>query len=64
MRGSGSDAVCVVRLTLISFVYLDLYVLGVDALINSGSFMRIKYLFVLIYIRNKGEVGTCTIKHI
>ena len=34
----------------ISFLYLDLYVLGYDALINYGSFMQAKYLCVLIEI--------------
>ena len=33
-----------------SFLYLDLYVLGDDALINQGCFMQTKYLCVLIYI--------------
>ena len=31
-------------------VYLDLYVLGDDALISKGSFMQNKYLCVLIHI--------------
>ena len=35
---------------LISLLYLDLYVLGDDALISSGSFMQTKYLCVLIHI--------------
>ena len=34
----------------ISLLYLDLYVLGDDALISKGSFMQTKYLCVLIYI--------------
>ena len=37
-------------LCFISFLYIDLYVLGDDALINEGSFMQTKYLCVLIYI--------------
>ena len=37
----------------ISFLYLDSYVLGDDALISQGSFMQTKYLCVLI----NGEVG-------
>ena len=37
----------------ISLLYIDLYVLGDDALISKGSFMQTKYLCVLI----KGEVG-------
>ena len=34
----------------ISLLYLDLYVLGDDALISQGSFMQAKYLCVLIHI--------------
>ena len=34
----------------ISLLYLDLYVLGDDALISNGSFMQTKYLCVLIQI--------------
>ena len=34
----------------ISFLYLDLYVLGDDALISWGSFMQTKHLCVLIHI--------------
>ena len=41
----------------ISLLYLDLYVLGDDALISYGSFMQTKYLCVLINIWIKGEVG-------
>ena len=41
-----------------SFLNRDLYVLGDDASIRSGSFMRIKQLCVLIHIKIKGEVGT------
>ena len=37
-------------LCFISFLYLDLYVLGFDALISYGSFMQIKYLCVLTHI--------------
>ena len=33
-----------------SFLYLDLYVPGDDALICKGSFMQTKYLCVLIHI--------------
>ena len=40
----------------ISFLYLDLYVLGDDALISKGSFMQTKYLCVLIHICTKGDV--------
>ena len=41
-----------------SFLHLDLYVLGDDALISQGSFMRTKHLCVLIHIWTKDEVGT------
>ena len=34
----------------ISLLYLDLYVLGDDALISQGSVMQTKYLCVLIHI--------------
>ena len=34
----------------ISLLYLDLYVLGDDALISLGFFMQTKYLCVLIHI--------------
>ena len=34
----------------ISLLYLDLYVLGDDALISQGSSMQTKYLCVLIHI--------------
>ena len=37
-------------LCFIPLLYLDLYVLGVDALISEGSFMQTKYLCVLINI--------------
>ena len=37
-------------LCFISLLYLDLYVLGDDALISQGSFMQTTYLFVLIHI--------------
>ena len=37
-------------LCFISFLYLDLYVLGDDALISKGSFMQTKYLCGLIHI--------------
>ena len=37
-------------LCFISLLFLDLYVLGDDALINKGSFMQTKYLYVLIHI--------------
>ena len=34
----------------ISLLYLDLYVLGDDALISKGSFMQTKYLWGLTHI--------------
>ena len=37
-------------LYFISLLYLDLHVLGDDALISLGSFMQTKYLCVLIHI--------------
>ena len=37
-------------LCFISFLYIDLYVSGDDALISKGSFMQTKYLCVLIHI--------------
>ena len=37
-------------LCFISLFFLDLYVLGDDALISKGSLMQIKYLCVLIHI--------------
>ena len=37
-------------LCFISLLYLDLYVLGADALISKASFMQTKYLCVLIHI--------------
>ena len=37
-------------LCFISLSYLDLYVLGDDALISRGSFMQTKYLCVLVHI--------------
>ena len=44
-------------LCFITFLYLDLYVLGEDALISWGSFMQTKHIFVFIHIWTKGEVG-------
>ena len=37
-------------LCFISLAYLNLYVLGDDALISKGSFMQTKYLWALIHI--------------
>ena len=37
-------------LSFIPLLYLDLYVLGDDALIMYGSFMQTKYLCVFIHI--------------
>ena len=33
---------------IVSLLYLDLYILGDDALISKGSFMQTKYLCVLL----------------
>ena len=44
-------------LCFISLLYLDLFILGDDALISEGSFMKTKYLCILIHIWIKGEVG-------
>ena len=37
-------------LCFIPLLYLDLYVLGDEALISKGSYMQTKYLYVLIQI--------------
>ena len=47
-------------LCYISFLYLDLYLLGDDTPISYGSFMRTKHVFVFIHIRNKDSAGTIT----
>ena len=47
----------VIIFALSHFLYLDLYVLGDDALISYGSFMQIKHLYFLIHIWTKSEVG-------
>ena len=44
-------------LCFISFLYLDLYVLGDDALISKGSFMQTKHLCVLVHIWTKDGVA-------
>ena len=44
-------------LCFISFLYLELYVLGDDILISYGYFMQSTYLWVFIHIWTKGEVG-------
>ena len=44
-------------LCFVSFLYLDLYVLGDDALMGCGSFVRTKCLCVLIHIWVGGGVG-------
>ena len=44
-------------LCFISFLYLELYVLGDDALISYGSFMQTTHLCVLINIWTKCEAG-------
>ena len=55
--GIQFDLLLTPYLCFISLLYLDLYVLGDDALISQGSFMPTKYLCVLIHIWIKGEVG-------
>ena len=45
-------------LCCISFLYLDLFVLGDDSMISQGSFMQTKHLSDLIHIRIKGDVCT------
>ena len=47
---------------LYPLVYLDLFESEDDTSISKGSFMRTKHIFILIHIRNKGDVGT--IKHV
>ena len=49
-------------LCFVSFLYLDLYVLGNDASISLVSFMRTKHLCILIHIRIKGEASA--VKHV
>ena len=49
-------------LCYLPFVFIDLYVQGDDATMSYGSFMRTKYLCVLIHIRKEGDV--CTVKHV
>ena len=46
----------ILYLCLITFWYLDWYVLVDGTLLSMGSSMRTKHLFVLIHIRNKGDV--------
>ena len=43
---------------VISFLYLDMFVLGYNASISLGSFMRTKHVCVLINIEITDEVGT------
>ena len=45
----------------VSFLCLDLYVLGVDALISWGSFVRARRLCVLVHIGIRGDVSTVII---
>ena len=40
-----------------SFIYLDLYVFGDDALTSFGSFMQTKHLCALSHILTKGDDG-------
>ena len=48
MRWQGPSTLAVV--CFISFLYLDLYVLGDDALISKASVMQTKHLCVFIHI--------------
>ena len=45
-------------LSLVYLLFISPFVLTRRKPIREGSFMRTKQLFVLIHIRNKGEVGT------
>ena len=45
-------------LCFISILYLEIYVLGDDALISQESFMQTKHLCALIHIWTKGEDDT------
>ena len=61
---SGNQLVVLLSLYLcfISFLHLELYVLGDDTAMNYGYFMRTKHLCVLVQIRTKTfkkrEIGT------
>ena len=44
------NALPVLFLIFISFLYLDLFALGDNALISKGSFMQIKHICVLVHI--------------
>ena len=48
-------------LCFVSFLCLDLYVLGYDSWIIWGSSVRARRLCVFVHIRIKGEVGTVNI---
>ena len=50
---SDINTVEYLSLFFFSFLYLYLYLLGDEASISKGYFMRTKYLFVLIHIINK-----------
>ena len=45
-------------LCFITFLYFDLYALGLDASLSYGSFVQTKHVYALIHIRIKGEVDT------
>ena len=45
------------HLCFMSFLYLDLYLLGDDAWISKGSFTQTKHLCVLIHVTTRSEIG-------
>ena len=49
-------------LCFISFLYLNLYVIGDNTSMGKGSYIRTKHIFAFIHIRNNGGVGA--IKHV
>ena len=57
--GSGIQFYLLLSLCLccISFLYIDLYFLGDDAMISKGSVMQTKHICVLIHIFTKCEIG-------
>ena len=50
LRYSDLSTVASLSLLYLLYLYLDLYVLGDDALISCGSFMQTKYICLLIHI--------------
>ena len=53
---------CITVESLSLFYLLFLYILWDDTSISWGSYMWTKHLFVLIHNRNKGEVGSPSVK--